>query len=328
VASDELKQYHAEQAEIARRIYIDSRTATADLAEADMDVWAAALMGARKLIAKALRESDFLRDVPRGLQTDGTNMLVFRHLMAPPMSQDQFSLICPSWRKGTEKPPEVGARRAGMTVSEAASVAAVFHSRRYRAITPWIQAHRNPRLQELRRLLWSVAPTIASQSVGTVARSRAAAKQEGSVLELLDSKGWTRRLGSILDTRAELPLRHYMYKVRYPTTTSTAQEVDIAMGLYGTYVLAMECKVTNDATNSVKRMNDVAKKAAAWKLKWGEFVKTAALLQGVIAAKDVERLLDEGIHVFWSHNLGALSDWLDEETQPPASRASARARLR
>lgn len=75
----------------------------------------------------------------------------------------------------------------------------------------------------------------------------------------------------------------------------------------------MECKVTNDETNSVKRINDVLKKAAAWQTHWGSFVRTAALLQGVIAFKDVERLLEGQVEVFWSHDLAAFENWLAAE---------------
>lgn len=72
----------------------------------------------------------------------------------------------------------------------------------------------------------------------------------------------------------------------------------------------MECKVTNDDLNSIKRVNDVLKKATAWKIHWGNFVETAALLQGVIKAADVSRLEEAGVHVFWSHDLAAFEAWL------------------
>ena len=101
-----------------------------------------------------------------------------------------------------------------------------------------------------------------------------------------------------------------MNKTRFATATTTAQEVDIACGFQSSYVAAMECKVTNDATNSVKRVNDVLKKAAAWKAHWGSFVETAALLQGVIKPEDVQRLSDEGVKVFWSHDLDTLASWV------------------
>ena len=50
-----------------------------------------------------------------------------------------------------------------------------------------------------------------------------------------------------------------------------------------------------------------------WKTHWGSFVKPAALLQGVIAAKDVERLIDENVLVFWSHNLDEFAAWVDSQ---------------
>ena len=101
-----------------------------------------------------------------------------------------------------------------------------------------------------------------------------------------------------------------MHKTRFATATTAHQEVDIACGLKGSYVLAMECKVTNDETNSVKRVNDIVKKAKAWRERWGNFVMTAALLQGLIAPKDVQRLTDADVLVFWSHDLDAFRTWL------------------
>jgi hypothetical protein len=38
------------------------------------------------------------------------------------------------------------------------------------------------------------------------------------------------------------------------------------------------------------------------------------LLQGVIAAKDVQRLTDAGVEVFWSHDLDKFKAWLSDQT--------------
>lgn len=108
-----------------------------------------------------------------------------------------------------------------------------------------------------------------------------------------------------------LPAMHYMHKTRFATRTRP-QEVDIACGLGKSIVLAMECKVTNDRTNSVKRVNDILKKASAWQDHWGSFIETAALLQGVVAEKDVARLVAARVHVFWSHDLDSFAIWLRE----------------
>lgn len=300
------RDHHAQQADVAKKLYVASRTPAKDARD-----WNDALRQARQLIAEALRASDYLNNIAEALVADGTHMLVFRHLIAPPVSQDQFALMCPTWRKSTEKAAKNGAAKRPMPRSEADCVAAEFMARRSGSLTPWLDAERRPFARELRRLLWSVGPSIANQQLVTLQRSRAAAAQENAVLQLLHAKGWTRQPGSLLNKRASLPRMHYMYKTRYATATTTAQEVDIALGLKNTVVLAMECKVSNDETNSVKRVNDVLKKATAWKEHWGSFVKTAALLQGVIASKDVERLLDAGVEVFWSHDLAAFADWID-----------------
>ena len=74
----------------------------------------------------------------------------------------------------------------------------------------------------------------------------------------------------------------------------------------------MECKVSNDETNSVKRVSEVLDKAKSWQKQWGGFIQTAALLQGVIAYKEVKRLLETDVEVFWSHDLQALADWLKD----------------
>ena len=105
-----------------------------------------------------------------------------------------------------------------------------------------------------------------------------------------------------------------MHKTRFASGPTENQEVDIACGLGATIVLAMECKVTNDTTNSVKRVNDVLKKASAWKSHWGVFVKPAALLQGVIKMSDVQRLLDANVEVFWAHRLDLFEQWIESNT--------------
>ena len=144
---------------------------------------------------------------------------------------------------------------------------------------------------------------------GNQQRGRMSADQEGALVALLNQRGWGRQTGGLISNLTDVKLQHYLHKARFATKTRP-QEVDIACGLPGTVVLAMECKVTNDETNSVKRINDVLKKAAAWQAHWGSFVKTAALLQGVIAFKDVERLLEGNVEVFWSHDLNAFEAWL------------------
>ncbi len=298
----DLKVIHATHAEKAKQLYLDSRN-PADGAED----WSLALREARSVVWKALRASSYLADVSSALQSSGAHMLALRHFMAPPISQDQFKLLCSDWSKTTEK------KGTPVKAVVATAIEVIFLEWRDRSLTKWLDFGRKPTSAEVRAVLQALAPVIAGQNVATARRNRLAATQEREVIGLLRSKGWIQLPSSLIDTRAAVPERHFMHKTRFATATATPQEVDVACGLGATVVLAMECKVTNDATNSVKRINDVLKKAEAWKTHWGSFVMTAALLEGVIAPKDVERLIDHGVHVFWSHDLPTLSKWLDEQ---------------
>lgn len=130
------------------------------------------------------------------------------------------------------------------------------------------------------------------------------------MISRLEKLGWTRRKSKLIDQQAPLKTKEFMHKARFASGIAGRAEVDIALGLLDTVVLAMECKVTNDETNSVKRINDVLKKADAWKDHWGNFVRPAALLEGVVKMSDIRRLLDKNIEVFWSHRLDLFEAWL------------------
>ncbi len=58
-------------------------------------------------------------------------MRVFRHLTAPPISQDQFKLVCPGW----PKPSEQKGKQLASPVSK--TVADVFYRHYDRSLCPW-----------------------------------------------------------------------------------------------------------------------------------------------------------------------------------------------
>ena len=236
----------------------------------------------------------------------GVHTAAFRHLLAPPKSQDQFKLLCSAWSKSTEKTGK------GLSEEVAIDVATAIERRLDVSITPWRAAKRPPSAAERSLVVERVISSIAPKATDTAKRNRLSNAQEQAVVKLLLTNKWTQLPSTEIDHRGVVPERHFMHKTRFATATTSAQEVDIACGLRGSIVAAMECKVTNDATNSVKRINDVLKKAAAWKIHYGTFVKTAALLQGVIKPSDVQRLTDEGIQVFWSHDLNLFLDWVEK----------------
>lgn len=145
--SDDPKLVHAAHAAKARQLYLDARDPNEGAAD-----WALALRAARTAVWKALRASDYLSDVAKALEVSGAHMLALRHFLAPPISQDQFKLICPDWSKSTEK--------SGLPVKGPAAdlVAATVLHWRDRSLTRWLDAKRKPTSAEVRQVLLAVAP--------------------------------------------------------------------------------------------------------------------------------------------------------------------------
>jgi hypothetical protein len=294
------RAYQVGQCKIAAELY------TASMSPPVMaEDWKKATAAARLAVSRLLIQSRHLTRIEAALQVNGGHVLVLRQMLAPPLSQDQFAIACPAYSKGAEN-----ARRA-LDAAQSLIVTNTFMAWRDRRLTPWLSEGRRPRPHEIRRLIYAITPLLAGQLHLTAKRTSSSTIQEEAVIALLESKTWERLPSRTIDQRANLSARQFMKKTRFATTTRP-QEVDIACGLGGTMVLAMECKVSNDVTNSVKRINDVLKKASAWREHWGSFVQPAAMLQGMIAFKDVERLIHAGVNVFWSHDLGRFERWIDE----------------
>jgi len=293
-------EFHAAACDASRQHYLDAL----DAKQGALD-WQEALAEGRGIVVNALKASDYLRDVAAALRQSGHHMLALRQMLSPPKSQDQFRFICSAWSKSSEK--------SGAPLGEEAAeaVGQSFAEWRSRRLTHWLDAGREPETAEIEHLILTTATLIASQRLATARRNRLAKEQEQAVIDLLEAAGWARETSRLVEESSDLPGLHYMHKTRFSSGEDQSQEVDIACGLGKSVILAMECKVTNDETNSVKRINDVLKKAAAWKYQWGNYVRTAALLQGVIKKDDVRRLLDAGVQVFWSHRLGDFSVWLN-----------------
>jgi hypothetical protein len=298
MASDDVSRTNRENAKTARALYVASRDPSVDAGE-----WREALRLARGQIADMLRASNYMMDPAKALEISGKHMIAIRQLMAPPMSQDQFALMCPEWKKGTEKQGRLTSNLAVVVAQKALEW--IDH-----AGVPWVAGGRQPTRAELRNTLQRGSVLIALQKVQTLQRTRLSFVQESAVLNLLVTMGWERKPSRLISDLSTVAPKSFMHKTRFATKTRP-QEVDVACGLKGTIVAAIECKVTNDETNSVKRINDVVKKANAWHNHWGSFVETVAVLQGVIKPGDVDRLSEANVHVFWSHDLEALRSWLD-----------------
>lgn len=82
------------------------------------------------------------------------------------------------------------------------------------------------------------------------------------------------------------------------------------VGLWDRRVMAIECKVSNSATNSVKRLNnDAAAKAGSWPKDFGTVqVVPVAVLSGVFKRHNLSDAQRRGLTLFWAHDLSTMMD--------------------
>jgi len=88
---------------------------------------------------------------------------------------------------------------------------------------------------------------------------------------------------------------------------------DVTVGLRDGRLLLIECKVSNSATNSVKRLDrEVGDKVKSWRHGYGERAITAVVLAGVFKAANLQAAQAGGVVLFWEHALGGLADFLSQ----------------
>jgi hypothetical protein len=177
----------------ARNLYVEGQIPSDRAAD-----WREALTEARKLIIDALRASECLTDIEGALASSGRHMLVFRHLTAPPVSQDQFKLICKEWPKSSEN------SGASLRGDGATAAAESFHAWFSPRLAPWLKFGRTPKLREIYALMLATAPLMADKRVATARRNRLARVQEGTLIELLVRSGWTQVPSRPVDTQGVL----------------------------------------------------------------------------------------------------------------------------
>jgi len=91
------------------------------------------------------------------------------------------------------------------------------------------------------------------------------------------------------------------------------RKADFLVRLWDNRLMPIECKVSNSATNSVKRLNnDAAAKAEAWRKDFGETqVVPSAVLGGVYKLHNLIDAQNRGLALFWAHDLKALVDFIE-----------------
>jgi hypothetical protein len=237
--------------------------------------------------------------------TDPYLLEAFRYLAAPPISQDDLKVLAeaPSLAKGRlESKPEDVRRLIEV-------VRLVLDRRRF----AWVIENREPTESERGAAVMASAALMAASRVQTNRRSTGKKQQEDLVKQALKDLQLN-----------EVPSRNIANFAQAPAPGEFCGEsifggrkADIILRLWDHRVMPIECKVSNSALNSVKRLNnDAAVKAVGWKRDFGlRQVVPVAVLGGVYKLANLLEAQDRGLSLIWSHDLAQLTTWI-EKTKP------------
>ena len=174
---------------------------------------------------------------------------------------------------------------------------------------PWVVAKRGPTQAEKSSALLASSVLLAAQRIATERRSDGKTEQESLVKNYLGTLGFT-----------EVPTATIKTIVNGPGPLQFCAEchlgdrkADVVLRLHDTRLMAIECKVSNSSTNSVKRLNnDAAVKATYWTEQFGSRqIVPAAMLSGVFKTLNLVQAQDRGLTIFWAHDLARLGQFIE-----------------
>lgn len=248
----------------------------------------------RRLFDATTDLRDFRGDVFR---SDPELLPAARYLAGPLISADDLETLV-GGRLGRRAPePDVAVR-----------VADVLRSAWDPIRFPWLTEERAPKTSERQTAIRWTTGIWAIERLRTQRRTESSRKQEAAVASALTKAGYREgpRLRT-MDMLDALPRGTFTREV-----TLAGSKCDIPVRLLDGRLLALECKVSNSALNSVKRLiRETGGKARAWRNAFGLQAITGAVLAGVYK---LGNLLDAqenyGIAIFWELRLRALQQFV------------------
>ncbi len=228
-------------------------------------------------------------------------LYALRYLASPPISEDDLKVVA---EVSTLVP-----QRLSMDIAWSRRVVESVLLGLDRNRFPWVGENRDATQAERLTAVISTTALIATQRQQTRRRNDAKELQEEAVAQALRDHGFRQVQPRNITALSQGPqagefCRESMFGTR---------KADLVIGLYDGRVMPAECKVSNSATNSVKRLNnDAAVKAVAWLHEFGSLgVVPAAIIAGVFKLRNLKAAQDAGLTIFWGHDLRALLDFID-----------------
>ena len=240
-----------------------------------------------------------LTTVVREYITDPDKRYALRYLASPPVSDDDLQVLADTKfsQAALERDPDAITRIVEVVLAGLD---------RWRF--PWFTEGREPTETERRIATISTTSLIATSRQQTYRRNTQKTDQERQIADALQSIGFQK-----VSTRNISTLREAPHPGEFcDESLLGGSKADIIACLWDGRVLAIEAKVTNSATNSVKRVNrEAAAKAAAWLSKFGTLgVIPCAVISGVFKVHNLVSAQEEGLTIFWAHDLDRMLEFV------------------
>lgn len=232
--------------------------------------------------------------------TEPSLLEAFRYIAAPPISEDDLKVLAEatslSKTRLRAKPDDV---RKLLDV-----VRSVLDRRRF----AWVVEGREPTEPEKGAAVMASAALMAASRVQTNRRSLGKKLQETRVIDVLTASGLKKVRTRKVGTFAQAPDPGQFCG----ECAVGGRKADIVVRLWDDRLMPVECKVSNSALNSVKRLNnDAAVKAGVWRNEFGtRQVVPTAVLSGVYNLANLVDAQERGLSLIWAHDLRPLTEWI------------------
>ena len=251
------------------------------------------------------------------LVRDADVRTALRYLTAPPVSDDDLKTLAETTLSATAlRTDGKQARRVRDVILQ------ILDPHRF----PWVSENRNPTKDERTRAVVASAVLVAARKVETWRRSDARKVQEDAVKSLLRSIGFS-----------EVAPRDVPMLDAAPAPGEFCGEsllgesrADVIIRLPDGRAMPVECKVSNSAVNSYKRVNhEAAGKARSWITAFGKRQTVpAAVIGGVFSPGNLEAAQDEGLALIWSHRLDDLAAFVESTRESNGTKGKRRRRVK
>lgn len=235
---------------------------------------------------------------------DDQKRTAFRYLAGPPISEDDLKTLAETTlsAQALRRNPDQASRVRDIVLH-------ILDPHRF----PWIGEGRAPDPHERERAVIASAALVAAKKVETSRRTDAKDVQEERVKELLRGIGLSEVAPREIPLLDDAPAPgEFCGESKLGDTRA-----DLVIRLYDRRVMAIECKVSNSAVNSFKRVNhEAAGKAARWLRHFGErAVVPAAVLSGVFTPANLLSAQQGGLALYWAFRLDDLAGFV-QGTKP------------